>query len=105
MEARYQLRQCPVRVRPEGRRPILSVGAVWPKLTSGRDRHVPPEEVQVIRDSLLERFADVDVEVAERVNLDLAEGCLLGVPDGRLGRRDRVGFADREEDRRLDLFG
>jgi hypothetical protein len=45
----------------------------------GIHRDVAVQEVEVVGDSLLERFTEIDVEVTERVDLDLAVRRLLGV--------------------------
>jgi len=98
----------PLWVWPEGRRPILSGagrGAQTGPESSGVHGNVALQEVQVVGDGFLERLAEIDVEVPERVHLDLPVRCLLRVPLRRRGWCDGVLPADRKVDGRLDLLG
>src|SRR3954469_5033303 len=62
------------------------------------------EELDLVTHELFEGLAEVEVEMACVVALDLALGCGARVAQRLGGWRDAVGVADTEQDGEIDLL-
>ena len=57
------------------------------------------QEVDLVAHDALERGADVDLEMCNRVELDFAFGCAARVPQSGLRRRHGIELAEAEQHR------
>src|SRR2546423_12709509 len=92
-------------MRPSREPPVALLSSMPWRSSSSRHVQVTHEKLGLVADGVLKRLSEVDVEVADRVALDLAARRGRRVAQRGLGGGPRAGVADPEQEPRGDPPG